>query len=502
MFRSSCVLLLLMALGPMLAIAADPVVAGVQIEGASDTGNAWFARTVITPDGKETLIYEREEGLRDWHLTTSIAQPITQLTHYGSQLVAMLPDGQWLFVGESSGQSLPARNRLIAIAGDASTLWAVGERTANPSTSPTTSTTGATTAPGTRPATTQVTEPVGLSVFQFTAGKWKRLGALPQTVAPASVALGLSTSRPVVAFAEGGIVSVLRLGADDKWADLGQQPAGDLLPRKVIADSGHLFVWLTGSAGPDRLLVRSDHWLDPVTLKREADIRSLGLAGGMLRYVYSDGHSVHQHSINTRTLQADRSDEEIATPDASRLQRIWGFLDWAMIGLVGLVVLHTYRQRDQYRQLSPDWKKVELAPFGRRIFAGMIDLVPLLAAAVYARLYIAHVGSPPDLLLVPQAFELLVWASGIYLAHTTMIESLAGRSLGKMIARLQVVRLDGGKPHMGALAIRNLLRCVDLVLLFTPIFMFYLPLRQRVGDMAASTIVVAKREEDSTHPTD
>ena len=500
MFRSSCVLVLTMVLGPMLAIAADPVVTGVHIEGASATGSAWIAKTLSTSDGIETLIYAREEGRRDWHPSTSIAQAVTQLTHYGDQLVAVLPDGQWLFVGESSGQPLPSRNHLIAIAGDASTLWAVGERMASPSTSATASTTGPTSAPGTRPATAQAVDAVGLSVFQYSAGTWKREGTLPRTVPPAGVALGLSTSRPVVAFAERGIVSVLRLGADGEWVDLGQQPAGGLVPRKVIADSGHLFVWLTGSSGPDRLLLRSDHWLDPITLKREADIRSLGLAGGMLRYVYSDGHSVQQHSIDTRTLRADSSDEEIATPDSSSVQRIWGFLDWAMIGLVGLVVLHTYRQRDQYRRLSPDWKKVELAPFGRRIFAGMIDLAPLIVAAIYARLCIARVEAPPDLLTVPQAFRLLAWASGVYLAHTTLIESLAGRSLGKMIARLQVVRLDGGKPHMGALAIRNLLRCVDLILWFTPIFMFYLPFRQRVGDMAASTIVVAKREDDSTRP--
>jgi uncharacterized RDD family membrane protein YckC len=492
----------MMVFGPMLAIAADPVVTGIQIEGASDTGNAWFSKTLTTSEGKETLIYEREEGHRDWHPSTSIAQAVTQLTHFGNQLVAVLPDGQWLFVGESTGQSLPARNHLIAIAGDASTLWAVGERTATLTSSPTTTTSGLTTATTTRPATTQVTDPVGLSVFQFIAGKWKRQGALPQTVSPASIALGLSTSRPVVAFADSGIISVLRLRTDGTWEDLGQQPAERLLPRKVIADGGHLFVYLAASSGADRLLVRSDHWLDPISLKRDAEIRSLGLAGGMLRYAYVDGQSIRQRSINTRTLQADSTDEEIATPEATKLQRIWGYLNWAMIGLVGLAVLHTYRQRDQYRKLSPDWKKVELAPFDRRIFAGMIDLMPLIAAIVYARLYIAHVEYPTDLLIVPQAFELLVWASGVYLAHTTVIETLAGRSLGKMVTRLQVVRLDGGKPHMGALAIRNLLRCVDLVLLFTPIFMLYLPLRQRVGDMAASTIVVANRDKDAPHADD
>jgi uncharacterized RDD family membrane protein YckC len=41
---------------------------------------------------------------------------------------------------------------------------------------------------------------------------------------------------------------------------------------------------------------------------------------------------------------------------------------------------------------------------------------------------------------------------------------------------------------------------VDLILLFTPIFMFYLPLRQRVGDMAATTVVVADRQDDLAGP--
>lgn len=504
-FPSSCILLLILALSPLLAGAgagagagvgtgAGEVITGIQIEGTSVAGGAWLSKTTST-DGKEpqTFIYERQDGRRDWYPVSSVAQTVTHLTHFGNQLVAVLPDGQWLFVGESTGQSLPTHNHLIAIAGDATTLWAVGEPAAAPTTNPTT-------APiTTRPATTQATDPAGLSAFQFIAGKWKYQASLPTTVSPGHIALGLSASRPVIAYADGDLISVLRLGADGKWEDLGQQPSEHLIPQKVIADHGRLFVYLTAASGPDRVLVRSDHWLHPIDLKHDTDLRSLSLAGGMLRYVFADGKSIRQRSINTRTLRADPTDEDIPTPELTSLQRIWGFLDWAMIGLVGLVVLHTYRQREQYRKLSPDWRKFELAPFGRRIFAGMIDLIPLITAAIYARLYVAHVESPQDLLMIPKAFELLVWASGVYLAHTTLIESLAGRSVGKIVTRLHVVRLDGGKPTMGALAIRNLLRCVDLVLLFTPIFMFYLPLRQRIGDMAATTIVVADREADAAH---
>jgi uncharacterized RDD family membrane protein YckC len=87
---------------------------------------------------------------------------------------------------------------------------------------------------------------------------------------------------------------------------------------------------------------------------------------------------------------------------------------------------------------------------------------------------------------------------GLYLLHTTVMELLFAKSIGKFATGLRVASLDGSRPTLLAVLTRNLLRLVDLALVFPPIFVFFSPLRQRVGDMAAGTIVVRSGPIDPT----
>ncbi len=82
----------------------------------------------------------------------------------------------------------------------------------------------------------------------------------------------------------------------------------------------------------------------------------------------------------------------------------------------------------------------------------------------------------------------------LYLIHTASSEALTGRTIGKMVMGLHVVRADGGTPDVSSLLIRNFLRVVDLGLMGVPlIFIVYSPLRQRIGDVAAGTMVIRDR---------
>ena len=78
---------------------------------------------------------------------------------------------------------------------------------------------------------------------------------------------------------------------------------------------------------------------------------------------------------------------------------------------------------------------------------------------------------------------------GTYLLLTTVMELLIGRSVGKLIAGTRIAALDGRRPTPSAILIRNLLRVADL-LIFPLGFVILSPLRQRLGDMAAGTIVI------------
>lgn len=75
-----------------------------------------------------------------------------------------------------------------------------------------------------------------------------------------------------------------------------------------------------------------------------------------------------------------------------------------------------------------------------------------------------------------------------------VLEGLVGRTLGKMALGIRVVSQDGGRASWGAVVVRNLLRIVDgfFFYLVGLIVMLSTARKQRVGDLAARTMVVRK----------
>jgi uncharacterized RDD family membrane protein YckC len=85
-----------------------------------------------------------------------------------------------------------------------------------------------------------------------------------------------------------------------------------------------------------------------------------------------------------------------------------------------------------------------------------------------------------------------VIAGLVWVVYMTLAEWKAGASLGKRLVRIKVVRADGQPMDLGAAATRNALRVVDGVLFYLvgAILVWTSPLRQRLGDRAAKTLVV------------
>ena len=84
----------------------------------------------------------------------------------------------------------------------------------------------------------------------------------------------------------------------------------------------------------------------------------------------------------------------------------------------------------------------------------------------------------------------------IVFAYYTLMEGYLGQTVGKMLLGIRVVREDaGGVPGLKAAAIRTVLRLID-VLPFAYLVGFIAVLisskNQRLGDMAANTLVVRK----------
>ena len=136
--------------------------------------------------------------------------------------------------------------------------------------------------------------------------------------------------------------------------------------------------------------------------------------------------------------------------------------------------------------------EVTLAGLGSRFIAATID--HLLKAVAIAALALLLLGFGDIGLAVFAPATLVTW-----FAYDVLFEVLSqGRTPGKRWNGLRVVRGGGAPVDVRASAIRNLLRVVDeWLLFFVPGIVSILATRrnQRLGDLAADTVVVRDRRE-------
>ena len=125
----------------------------------------------------------------------------------------------------------------------------------------------------------------------------------------------------------------------------------------------------------------------------------------------------------------------------------------------------------------------------RRVLAGLVDLIIVgIGAAVVLTAGTALAGDDSDV-QGSLRFVLLGWALYYYFA----LESGDGQTVGKKLMKLRVVRADGRPVGMREVGVRTVLRVIDAIGLYIVGLIVMLVTgekRQRVGDLAAGTIVV------------
>lgn len=133
------------------------------------------------------------------------------------------------------------------------------------------------------------------------------------------------------------------------------------------------------------------------------------------------------------------------------------------------------------------------AGVGTRAFARLVDLAIQLVVALVLAMFLAWVGgagmSPTLLFLVVLVFTLLVWP-------ITMEVLWRGRSVGKAMFGLWVISADGSPAQPRQSVVRGLLALIDIYLslgFVAVLSAMFSPAGQRLGDMAASTVVVRHR---------
>ncbi|MEX0658496.1 MAG: RDD family protein [Egibacteraceae bacterium] len=129
---------------------------------------------------------------------------------------------------------------------------------------------------------------------------------------------------------------------------------------------------------------------------------------------------------------------------------------------------------------------------GRRIGAALIDLVVLMVLSfLVATLFGGASAGGGEVGFALTGGPALMLMAAIP-AYYIILEGLRGQTVGKMLLGIRVVAADGTPAGWGAVVVRTLLRIVDgfFFYLVGLIVMLASPRKQRVGDMAAKTLVV------------
>jgi uncharacterized RDD family membrane protein YckC len=247
------------------------------------------------------------------------------------------------------------------------------------------------------------------------------------------------------------------------------------------------------------LIYRSErNWENPEQLVINGPSQApyaMAVHSTLIRLLFSHDKQLHERSFTYDGTPGEQRELDL-TAYVPQPAPTWQNLFF--VGLLIYIMLSVVRSRPT--TVSPEnlieQHGVEIAPLMKRMLAGLIDMIPYLASMIYV---FGH--SEPDqstllLLEEPWVQVLILIAAGIYVAHTAIVEMFWGRSIGKIVMGLQVIQIDGKKPSRVTLMTRNLLRILDLIVFPLPLLtVIYTPLRQRIADLAAGTVVVVPAKQ-------
>ena len=123
----------------------------------------------------------------------------------------------------------------------------------------------------------------------------------------------------------------------------------------------------------------------------------------------------------------------------------------------------------------------------RRMLAALIDLAIVGAGGAAILVAAGVLGGDGGSLGAPLAGVVVGWALYYYFA----CESGGGQTLGKKLMRLRVVRADGRPAGMREVALRTVLRPIDMALVGLIAMMATGERRARLGDLGGGTMLVS-----------
>jgi uncharacterized RDD family membrane protein YckC len=475
-----------------------------------------------------TVILTRKLGKETrWRKLATLSGRVVSVAACDEDAKVLLDTGDWMTIwadGEAFGPPAPGV-LLIALAADHDDfLWAVGRpapviastitSTAAPGTSQPMAATLPTAAnPANATALAPATQPADWprtpAIYRFDGMQWSRVIALPadlQVIDPATVSLAIIDHQPVLAVNNGADGIRVWTGENDHWSS-----PRDVSPPRPVTNFDILNVnpaatlWYT-EGGPGAL--GDVAWDRPPAGEQPLgpdgaianDPRSAARAAEAIRLFSASGDHVYEQTYGSDGSPMGSRAELMVDLEGTDSQ-IQNWLAPTLTVIVTMLLFGAVR-RSGAGELPTGLEQANLAlaPLFPRFIAGTIDALPVLLSILYVAWQMELAGMTDDMPTNTQMIPFYV-GSGIYLLYTIGAELLFGNTIGKWVFGLQIVTVEGARPPRVALLVRNLLRLVDLFFLWLPLAtVLFSPLRQRLGDLAAGTLVVRAAESEPPKP--
>ena len=177
--------------------------------------------------------------------------------------------------------------------------------------------------------------------------------------------------------------------------------------------------------------------------------------------------------------------------------RLWQSALLLAAALIGLLLMFVIKPPAKGAVTLP--KGIALLPPTSRLLAFALDVAPAVALVVFAmgRPFSEVLAMPITTLSFAESSGYLM-TFGIVWGHTALSEIFFGRSLGKSLLDVRIVRVDGSKPRIMHMVLRNLIK--PLVFLVPPLAAVALFNHHMQGlhDLVAGTLVVHEVEGETS----
>jgi len=141
-------------------------------------------------------------------------------------------------------------------------------------------------------------------------------------------------------------------------------------------------------------------------------------------------------------------------------------------------------------------RRLEIADWGERFIAWIIDMIVVGIFLVPFKWYFAligltSIGMPHFMKFIP--FVDLGFDNILYFLYWTMMDGIYGQSIGKMMMKLKITRLNGGHVNIGQAAVESIGKAFLLPLDCLIGWILYSNKKQRLFNYISETIVVKTR---------